>query len=93
LRSQRPPVPKIADPVAAVIFCTADPQKIDYRVLSKWSRVLRYAAVFKDLDEPWLISSSGVAVSINARLDIPVALGEAAIQVIKWPLIHVCFRG
>ncbi len=46
------PVPKIAEPFAAVIFCTADPEKVDYRMRSKWSRVLRYAAMYKDLDEP-----------------------------------------
>jgi hypothetical protein len=45
-------VPKIAEPFAAVIFCTADPEKVDYRMRSKWSRVLRYAALYKDLDEP-----------------------------------------
>ena len=40
------------EPFAAVIFCTADRKKADYRTRSKWSRVLRYAAEFKDLDEP-----------------------------------------
>ena len=40
------------EPFAAVIFCTADRQKADYRTRSKWSRLLRYAAKFKDLDEP-----------------------------------------
>jgi hypothetical protein len=40
------------EPFAAVIFCTADRKKVDYRTRSKWSRVLRYAAEFKDLDEP-----------------------------------------
>ena len=40
------------EPFAAVIFCTADRKKVDYRTQSKWSRVLRYAAIFKDLDEP-----------------------------------------
>jgi hypothetical protein len=49
---RRQPVPKIAEPFAAIIFCTANPEKIDYRMRSKWSRVLRYAAEFKDLDEP-----------------------------------------
>jgi hypothetical protein len=49
---RRQPVPKIAEPFAVVIYCTADPEKVDYRVRSKWSRVLRYAAVYKDLDEP-----------------------------------------
>ena len=41
-----------AEPFAAVIFCTADRGKVDYRTRSKWSRVLRYAAEFKDLKEP-----------------------------------------
>ena len=40
------------DPFAAIIFCTADRHKADGRTRSKWSRVLRYAAEFKDLDEP-----------------------------------------
>jgi hypothetical protein len=31
--------------------CTSDPGKADYRTRSKWSRVLRYCAEFKDLDE------------------------------------------
>jgi hypothetical protein len=41
---RRHPVPKIAEPFAAIIACTSDPQKVDYRTRSKWSRVLRYAA-------------------------------------------------
>src|ERR1022692_2637167 len=49
---RRQPVPNIAEPFAAVIFCTADAEKVDYRTRSKWSRVLRYAAEYKDLDEP-----------------------------------------
>ena len=49
---RRQTAPKIAEPFAAVIFCTADPEKVDYRMRSKWSRVLRYAALYKDLDEP-----------------------------------------
>ena len=40
------------EPFAAVILCTADPKKVDDRMRSKWSRVLRYAAEYKDLDEP-----------------------------------------
>ena len=40
------------EPFAAVIYCTADRDKADERTRSKWSRVLRYAAEFKDLDEP-----------------------------------------
>jgi hypothetical protein len=34
-----------------VILCTTDPDKADDGTRSKWSRVLRYAAEFKDLDE------------------------------------------
>ena len=40
------------EPFAAVIYCTADRDKVDDRTRSKWSRVLRYAAEYKDLDEP-----------------------------------------
>ena len=40
------------EPFSAVIFCTADQDKVDCRTRSKWSRVLRYAAEYKDLDEP-----------------------------------------
>ncbi len=46
---RRQTVPNIAEPFAAVIFCTADPEKVDYRMRSKWSRVLRYAVLYKDL--------------------------------------------
>ena len=40
------------EPFATVIYCTADRDKVDDRTRSKWSRVLRYAAQYKDLDEP-----------------------------------------
>src|ERR1700730_14042587 len=40
------------EPFAAVILCTADRDKVDERTRSKWSRVLRFAAEFKALDEP-----------------------------------------
>ena len=40
------------EPFAALILCTADHDKADDRTRSKWSRVLRYAAEYKDLDEP-----------------------------------------
>ena len=40
------------EPFAAVILCTADREQVDDRTWSKWSRVLRYAAEYKDLDEP-----------------------------------------
>jgi hypothetical protein len=35
------------DPFAAVVRCTADPAKADKRTRSKWSRVMRYAAMYK----------------------------------------------
>jgi hypothetical protein len=40
------------EPFAALILCTADRDQVDDRTRSKWSRVLRYAAEFKDPDEP-----------------------------------------
>jgi hypothetical protein len=45
-------ITEVQEPFAAVIFCTADPDKVDFRMRSKWSRVLRYAAEFKGLEEP-----------------------------------------
>jgi hypothetical protein len=50
LRGHRP-VPKAPEPFAAVILCTADRKKVDFRTRSKWSRVLRYVAEYKDLEE------------------------------------------
>ena len=44
-------VPNVAEPFAAIIACTSDPKKIDYRTRSKWSRALRYAAEYWDPDE------------------------------------------
>jgi hypothetical protein len=43
---------KEPEPFAAVILCTADPDQVDDRTRSKWSRALRYAAEYKDPDEP-----------------------------------------
>ena len=40
------------EPFAAVIVCTSDPDKADDRTRSKWSRTLRFAAEYKDVDEP-----------------------------------------
>ena len=37
---------------ATVIRCTSDPAKVDDRTRSKWSRVSRCAAEYKDLGEP-----------------------------------------
>ena len=39
------------EPFAALIRCTADRGKVDDRTRSKWSRVLRYAAEYKNPDE------------------------------------------
>jgi hypothetical protein len=39
------------DPFASIIRCTADPGKADKRTRSKWSRVMRYAAVYKSDSE------------------------------------------
>jgi hypothetical protein len=47
LRSQRLEISDREDPFAAVIRCTACPAKADKRTRSKWSRVLRYAALYK----------------------------------------------
>jgi hypothetical protein len=40
------------DPFAAIIRCTADSAKADKRTRSKWSRLMRYAAAYKDDAEP-----------------------------------------
>jgi hypothetical protein len=40
------------NPFAAIIRCRADPGKADKRTRSKWSRVMRYAAVYKPDSEP-----------------------------------------
>jgi hypothetical protein len=40
------------EPFAAIILCTSDPDKVDKRTGSKWSRVLRYAAEYKPHAEP-----------------------------------------
>ena len=41
-----------AEPFATLILGTSDHDKVDDRTRSKWSRVLRCAAEFKDPDEP-----------------------------------------
>jgi hypothetical protein len=40
-------------PFAAVIRSTADPAKVDKRTRSKWSRVMRFAAEYKKVSEPF----------------------------------------
>jgi hypothetical protein len=52
LRLQRLKVSDREDPFAAAIRCTADPAKADKRTRSKWSRALRYAAIYKPDSEP-----------------------------------------
>jgi hypothetical protein len=52
LRLRRLEVTKREVPFASIIRCTADPAKAEKRTRSKWSRVLRYAAVYKPDSEP-----------------------------------------
>jgi hypothetical protein len=52
LRLQRMEVSDREDPFAAIIRCTADPAKADKRTRSKWSRLMRYVAVYKPQSEP-----------------------------------------
>ena len=52
LWSRRLEVSDREDPFAAIIRCTADPARVDPRTRSKWSRVMRYAAKYKDAAEP-----------------------------------------
>jgi hypothetical protein len=52
LRLQPLKVSDREDPFAAVIRSTADPAKADKRTRSKWSRALRYAAVYKPDSDP-----------------------------------------
>jgi hypothetical protein len=47
LRLQRLEVSEREDPFAAITRCTADPAKADKRTRSKWSRVMRYAMMYK----------------------------------------------
>jgi hypothetical protein len=52
LRLQNADASTCNEAFAAVIFCTADPAKVDKRTRSKWSRVLRYALAYKAHSEP-----------------------------------------
>jgi hypothetical protein len=47
VRQQDPKLTLPQDPFAVVIACTSDPKKVDDKVRSKWTRVLRYAAKYK----------------------------------------------
>ena len=75
------------EPFAAVIFCTTDPAKIDDRTRSKWSRVLRYAAEYKDLNEPLagFIKRKGGINKCASRFARGVGRGSSRIE-----LSHVC---
>jgi hypothetical protein len=57
------------DAYAAMIRCTADPQRADKRTRSKWSRVLRYAKMEKDEQESLaeFIKREGGINECNAR--------------------------
>jgi hypothetical protein len=61
------------EPFAAVILCTSNPDKVDHRTQSKWSRVLRHAAEFKRLDEPLHEFIVRRAVSTHAQHGMLVA--------------------
>jgi hypothetical protein len=63
------------DPFAAVVRCTADPAKADKRTRSKWSRVMRYAAMYKPDSEPLSQFIRRKVASTNARLGSPGAWG------------------
>jgi hypothetical protein len=52
LRLQRLKVSDREDPFAAIIRCTADSAKAGKRTRSKWSRLMRYAAVYKRDSDP-----------------------------------------
>jgi hypothetical protein len=52
LRLQRLKPSDREDSFAAVMRCTADPAKADNRTRSKWSRLMRYAAMYKPDSEP-----------------------------------------
>jgi hypothetical protein len=44
--------PSVKKARKGIIRCTADPAKADKRTRSKWSRVMRYAAIYKPDSEP-----------------------------------------
>jgi hypothetical protein len=57
------------DVYAAMIRCSADPARADKRTRSKWGRVLRYAKMGKDEEEPLaeFIKRKGGINECNAR--------------------------
>ena len=83
LQLQHVTLPANDEPFAAIIFCTSDPEKVDRRTRSKWSRVLRYAAEYKTNAEPlaaFVLRKGCVReVSTSERSDLPVGWGEAVV--------------
>jgi hypothetical protein len=57
------------DVYAAMIRCTADSRRVDKRTRSKWSRVLRYVNMQKDVKEPLagFVKRKGGINECNAR--------------------------
>jgi hypothetical protein len=59
--NHNPQIP--AEPFAAVIFCTSDPEKVHDRTRGKWSRALRYVAISMEKAEPlkkWMKRQGGI---------------------------------
>jgi hypothetical protein len=75
LRLRRLKVSDREDPFAAIIRCTADPAKADKRTRSKWSRVMRFAAMSKP-DSEALDKFIRRAASMRVPLASRGALGE-----------------
>jgi hypothetical protein len=50
LKLQGPTTSMRVEPFAVVIRCTSDPDKVDGKTRSKWSRALRVAEAFKGRD-------------------------------------------
>jgi hypothetical protein len=63
-------------PFATIVRCTADPAKADKRTRSKWSRVMRYAAVYKLDSEPLEKFVKRKGASTDGRFGIPGALPD-----------------
>jgi hypothetical protein len=68
------------DPFAIVIFCTSDPQVVDARTRSKWSRALRFAARCKPHAQELgaFIKSRGGVNECAARSESQIANSKAS---------------
>jgi hypothetical protein len=81
------------EPFASIVRCTSDPDKVDDRTRSKWSRVLRYAAEYKGLDEPladFIKRKGGInkcaarfARRLGRRSAVTAAKGRARIEQLR----------